>query len=325
MKSRDAGWAPETEALVQRARNAEPLGPGALDAIRERLREDRVVARPSLARRVALAAFLFLSGATVMAGATRVWKWVPLRAAATAPVRHAGVGHPRARVAAASPAPAPAVPELPEVAPAPRIEATPRRAARVAEAPPERAPGAATPAEAPAPNQPPAAFVAPPSELADEAALLARALRALRENADGAQALALLEAHDHRFGDRSPLAREAGLARIEALLRTGRHAQALARLEALSLPPSGRARELLATRAELRAEAGRCADALPDYDALLAGEPDTDGVTERALNGRAACRARRGDVAGARADLQAYAERFPEGKFAAAVRAALRP
>jgi len=54
----------------------------------------------------------------------------------------------------------------------------------------------------------------------------------------------------------------------------------------MTLPPSGRARELLATRAELRAAAGRCREALVDFDALLTDEGRADLVAERALRPR---------------------------------------
>jgi hypothetical protein len=56
-----------------------------------------------------------------------------------------------------------------------------------------------------------------------------------------------------------------------------------------SLGSVAASRSLRLTRAELRAAAGRCAEALADYEALLttAGRPD-----ERALRGREACRKR---------------------------------
>jgi hypothetical protein len=162
-----------------------------------------------------------------------------------------------------------------------------------------------------------------PSPLAAEAASLSRALRKLRDEGDAAAALTILDEHDARFGAGGPLGREATMTRIEAWLRAGQHAPALARLDELTLPPKGRERALLAARAELRAEAGRCDDARQDFERLLAASAADDAVAERALHGRAACRASAGDLAGARADLEAYLARFPAGRFVAAARAAL--
>ena len=64
-------------------------------------------------------------------------------------------------------------------------------------------------------------------------------------------------------------------------------------------------------------------DAIADFTPCADGarcRPDTE---ERALYGRASCRERVGQRAGARADLERYLARFPRGRFASAVRTAL--
>jgi hypothetical protein len=283
--------------LFRRAVVKQPLSASALADIRARLPGGAVHAAPRrLPLRIGVALALFLSGGGVVASATLLGHWSPFRRTSPAP------------------APAPAPPK-------------PRHAhlARPAITPP--APAAI---EAPAPPEPsgrpptlrPSAERAHPSAIAAEAALVGAALRKLREQGDAAGALALLDEHDQRFGSASALADEAGTTRVEALLRLGRHARALALLDARAPRATGRGRDLLATRGELRPDAGRCREALGDFEAALGGDA-TDGIAERALYGRAACRSRLGQVDGARADLRDYVARFPSGRFAALARAAL--
>ena len=81
--------------------------------------------------------------------------------------------------------------------------------------------------------------------------------------------------------------------------------------------PRGARASCSASRGELRADAGRCAEARADFDAVLSGDAPDDGVVERALYGRAACRERAGDREGARANLEAYLARFPAGRLRA--------
>jgi hypothetical protein len=210
------------------------------------------------------------------------------------------------------------------------VRERPPALAPVAAPEPAREAVVARPRRAAAPAAEPAVATAPPPEAAvpsalhEEAAILSAALRRLREANDAPGALTLLDEHDRRFGDAAALAEESRHTRIEAWLQRGDRAQALAALDALTLRPWGRGRALRAARADLRAEAGRCQDALVDFEALLAGDAAAnDAVAERALFGRASCRARRGDVAASRADLQRYLERFPNGTYAARARAAL--
>jgi TolA-binding protein len=180
----------------------------------------------------------------------------------------------------------------------------------------ESAPGKALPEPSPAP-------LANPSALAQESRLLAGAIHKLRQERNPGQALAMLDQHRARFGARGALEPEAEVTRIEALLRLGRHDQALELLDGQVLTATGVGREMLVARAELRAEKGRCGAALNDFNLLLATEAAPDLVTERALYGRATCRAQQGDWAGARSDLEHYLTRFPSGRFANQARVAI--
>ena len=160
---------------------------------------------------------------------------------------------------------------------------------------------------------------AAPSEdpVVAESRLLAGALQDLRQHRDPQAALRALDEYERRF-PAGALAPEAAAARIDALLALGRRAQALARLESLSLDHLPRGAELRALRGELRAGRGELGGALDDFSAVLANTAAPAGVVERALYGRGSCRSRLGDVAGARADLNEVLRRFPNGPFAEA-------
>ena len=164
--------------------------------------------------------------------------------------------------------------------------------------------------------EPPPAPPPSPSALAQESRLLAGAIHKLRQEHDPGQALAMLDEHRARFAAKGALEPEANVTRIEALLRLGRHDQALGLLDGLALTRAGVGREMLVARAELRAEKGRRAVALNDFNSLLSADAPPDLITERALYGRATCRAQMGDGTGARADLEDYLARFPTGRFA---------
>jgi hypothetical protein len=297
--------------LLRQAVLKQPLDASALAEIRGRLPEAHVPRRP-LALSVAVGVALFLSGGAVVMSATLLGHWSPFRRASDGEASRARTPLARRPRAVATPVATMAEPTL---APTP---------APVSTSKPVRRPQARA-VETAAPDVAPPAVDEPvrPSAMAREAALVGAALRKLRDDGDAAGALTFLDAHDAEFAATGPLADEASTTRVEALLRLGRHAQVLALLDARTPRPAGRGRELLASRAELRADAGRCAEALADFDALLTDDGAVDGVAERALYGRAACRARLDEVGAARVDLRAYLVRFPEGRYAARARAAL--
>jgi len=143
------------------------------------------------------------------------------------------------------------------------------------------------------------------------------AFRALRARRDPDAALALLDRHDRLF-PRGALALEAGLARVEALLGAGRRAAALDVLDGLADGRDEAARQRSLLRGELRADAGRCTEALADFKAAESAGGSAKGDRRaRALWGQATCRARLGDAAGARRDFHHYLAAFPAGPHAA--------
>jgi hypothetical protein len=300
--------------LLRRAVIKQPLSASALADIRSRLPDGGGHVSPRrLALRIGVALVLFLSGGGVVASARLLGHWSPFRRApAAAPAAATPTTRParRARLT-----PAPTMPPTVEGLADPPPPATGPAVPEVSRRPPAPRPFEA--AAAPAPATP-----ARSSAIAEEAALVGAALRKLREQGDATGALALLDEHDLRFAATGALSDEAGTTRVEALLRLGRHARALALLDARAPRPTGRGRELLATRGDLRADAGRCPEAVVDFDAVL-NDDAADGIAERALYGRAACRSRLGAVDAARADLEDYVARFPSGRFAARARAAL--
>jgi hypothetical protein len=153
-----------------------------------------------------------------------------------------------------------------------------------------------------------------------EALWLGRALRKLRVEHDPNGALALLDGYEARFPERA-LAEEVLLARVEARLALGRRAEAL-RLIETERRPAKESRQIVVVRGELRAGAGRCAEAVSDFDAILV-QPASDTVAERALYGRAVCYRHLQQAALAERDFGAYLRRFPSGRFASSARAAL--
>ena len=147
-----------------------------------------------------------------------------------------------------------------------------------------------------------------------EPALLAAALAKLRREGDAVAALALLERDLSRHPD-GVLVPEIVAVEVEAWLARGEDTKALETLDALPTARVPLDRRLRALRGELRAKAGRCAEAKGDFSATLRAPP-SDAVDERVLRGRAACAALAHDDAALRADLDTYVRRFPARPFA---------
>jgi len=318
-------------ALLRAAAVAETFGAREISEVGARLRgKERYRPRP-LVWQLAIAVALVLFGSALSASVSHVFHITSARepeksvtAPTSQPVRHASRG--AARPASPTPALAtiPSPEPVPVAAPVTDRPVVPRvvRSVAMREEPRPEKPELDRPASPLEPEQapPPVAGV---SALAKESRLLARALAKLRQDGDAEQALTLLEQHRSEFGAYAALAPEANATRIEALLRLGRHTQALALLDAMAPATTGVGREMLVARAELRADKGRRTAALHDFDLLLLTGGKADSVTERALYGRATCRAKMGNGAGAHRDLETYLATFPEGRFAREARAAL--
>ncbi|HJX53151.1 MAG TPA: hypothetical protein VJ801_10330 [Polyangia bacterium] len=293
-------------ALLRSAKVVLPFGTKNLAEVAARLRSRERRLSRKWAWQIAIAVGLLLFGGAVSAAVMHF-----LRGPSVGPsppdtqVSMPASGTVRRRHVVAAPTPSPAALPMPEPPP---VSGGGEK--------PESVPGKASP-------EPPPAPLANPSALAQESRLLAGAIHKLRQERNPGQALAMLDQHRARFGAKGALEPEAKVTRIEALLRLGRHDQALGLLDAQVLTAAGVGREMLVARAELRAEKGRCGAALNDFNLLLAAETPPDLVTERALYGRATCRAQQGDWAGARSDLEHYLARFPKGRFADQARTAI--
>lgn len=224
-------------------------------------------------------------------------------------------------------------------APRPRLSRLAASEAR-GTAVPHAEPGAAPPASVsavqpseltwpPPPSAPPATGWFPPGQrdrpslhipvdnVTQEATLLREALSVLRHDHDAGRSLALLDDYDRRFG-RGALALEAASTRAQALLALGDQKAALQVLDHLPPATDGQLGSLRVTRGELRSLAGRCRDALLDFDAVCSAQAGAHSPDEvaRALFGRASCRARLGDAVGAEKDRQRYLQEYPRGPAA---------
>ena len=212
------------------------------------------------------------------------------------------------------PSPAPALDSTPSAAPAAdaAVGITPRRRRHAPSA--ERHAPSARIARA---------ETAEAADTADEAQLLGDALARLRQARDPRGALVLLDRYAATY-PHGVLVAESRSARLEAMLKLDDRRGALALLDEGTSFTGRLGVEQLVTRAELRASAGRYADALGDFDRVLApatalGAPGAPGAWERALYGRAVTLGHLGRDARARADLETYRRRFPDGKHAAEV------
>jgi hypothetical protein len=114
---------------------------------------------------------------------------------------------------------------------------------------------------------------------------LSAAVHALRAEHSPEAALGILDRNAGEL-DKSSVAHEALLLRVEAMLKLERRGEVLKLLDAAPLAGVAASRTLLLTRGELRAEAGRCAEAIADFDLVLV---QTQGHNKRALAGRAKC------------------------------------
>ena len=141
----------------------------------------------------------------------------------------------------------------------------------------------------------------------DSAKFLSQAIRALRVVHSPGTALFLLDRHATQLG-KSGFAHEALLLRVEAMLALHRGDEVLQLLDGAALTDVAASRSLLVTRGELRAAANRCADGIGDFDWVLSRSKQPD---RQALFGRALCRKKLGDTAGARADAERYRREFP--------------
>lgn len=115
---------------------------------------------------------------------------------------------------------------------------------------------------------------------------LSAAVRALRAEHSPEAALALLDRYASEL-EKSTVRHEALLLRVEAMLKLERRSEVLSLLDDASLAGVAASRTLLLTRGELRASAGRCAEAVTDFDLVLA---QTQGHNKRALAGIAKCK-----------------------------------
>jgi tetratricopeptide (TPR) repeat protein len=259
---------------------------------------------------MAIAGLILSGGGVVAAGVA--WRAVATKAPAGTPADEPIPAAPKPRhIGGRREAPPDVLPD-PEVMLEPRPAAPPLPLSLKAVRAPAHAPDLR-----PLTEPPPA----PVADAPDEARLLARAFRHLRSEGDAAAALAALDERERQFGA-GALATEAGLARAEALLLLGRADEALPILIGLRDPRTGLTPDVRVARAELLARAGRCVEAVADFDALLAPGA-TRATRERALYGRASCRLQLGQAEGAQFDLDQYLEDYPHGRFAPVVRAAL--
>jgi hypothetical protein len=149
-----------------------------------------------------------------------------------------------------------------------------------------------------------------------EAALLGRALRQLRREHNPQGALSVLKAYQQEFPV-GVLRPEAVLVEAESLVALGRHQELVDLLTPEAVSELPRSTELSLLRAEALSHLERCHEAIPVFSSLLSTTPEDESASdsslrERALFGRALCRARIGQVGAARRDLELEVAQFPD-------------
>jgi hypothetical protein len=147
-----------------------------------------------------------------------------------------------------------------------------------------------------------------PSVRSPAALHLKEIVQALRIEHSPRQALALLDRYASELSS-GAFADEALLLRVESMMSLGERAAVLRLLDGRALADVAASRVLLVTRGELRAAANRCSEGIGDFDLVLA---EARRPPKQALLGRAMCKKKLGDVAGAQADLERYRREFPE-------------
>jgi tetratricopeptide (TPR) repeat protein len=277
-------------AAFRRVKEATEPSDAAVEALARRVREPRP-RRAALAWRVAAATAALISMCGAVGAARLIRRWRSLEVPVVAPT--APASRPERRPASR----AVSVSAEPVVAPPVIVE-------EVAE---ENVPAARV-----------AVRVAAPLA---ESNLLADAFHELRTEGDAPGALRALDDYDRRF-PRGALRSEARTARAEALLAQDRRQEAFPLLAEISEGDAALTRDVRVTRGELYAEAGRCAEAVRDFERALV-IADDDALGGRALYGRASCRLRAGELPGARADLQRYLALHADGPSAPEARHAL--
>jgi hypothetical protein len=263
---------------------------------------------------VALAASVILATGGAVGAARGVWHIGPIGITKRQPAAAVPVAARSIRRHAGAAVPAPTVPAPLDVSVLPVVEEPPPvGAAPVGPSPP----AVVTPSLSAPIAHGGVQAVAPTSE----ASALGDAFRQLRSQRDATAALRSLDLYDRRFPG-GLLRGEARIARAEALIALDRRSDALSLLRAIPEDDGGLTRNVRITRGELQAETGRCAEAVVDFNRLLAST-DRDGAGARALFARASCRLQDGAVALAAQDLRRYLLIHPDGTFAAAARRAL--
>jgi TolA-binding protein len=279
------------------------LGDRELAAIEERLGTKRRARPPLWLRPAIVAALVSISVASVM-GYEIGW-FAPLRERlrfrSIPPAVPTPAAHPKVHALR------PAVESPPPTSPPPVALPAPATK-KVSEPPARKVALTDTP-----PPVPPPVERNEPTPTSPEITALEQAMSLLRGKHDAPAALAALDHYIARFPD-GALAREARVARVDALLMLDRADDALWALEELPLDAQRRGTELQLIRGELRARTD-CARAEADFTAVL-GRVQPGTLEERALYGRAVCRSAQGNRGGAADDLRRYVERFPNGAHA---------